>query len=279
LLTLRGPSGPRRGTDLRNLGIIEDGAVLIADGVIREVGPSRRLENLREARDAGEIDASGCVVLPGLVDAQAQLVREGSAELSPRALKTLALRALEEGVRCGTTAFRAKTGTQKILRVYAALRDLPLTLACTYSGAEESITTIRKRRWADFVETPRDECDAIVILVPDLQSESSAIDSGAAIALATGNNPANMQMAIALASRTMGLTAGEAITAATINGAHVMGRAREIGSLEAGKSADLVILAVPDYRELPYHFGVNLANLVMIRGNVVVERAAVKWPK
>src|SRR5580693_18003 len=68
LLTLRGPSGPRRGTDLRKLGIIQDGAVLIADGLIVEVGPSRRVENLAAARDAEEIDASGCVVNVGVAE-------------------------------------------------------------------------------------------------------------------------------------------------------------------------------------------------------------------
>ena len=57
-----------------------------------------------------------------------------------------------------------------------------------------------------------------------------------------------------------------------------MGRAHSVGSIEAGKSADLAILGVPDYRELPYHLGVNLVNLVMIRGAVRVERSAVKWP-
>src|ERR1700724_3465740 len=73
LLTLRGPSGPRRGADLGNLGIIQDGAVLIVDGLIREVGPSRRLENLALARGADEIDASGRVVMPGFVDSHAHL--------------------------------------------------------------------------------------------------------------------------------------------------------------------------------------------------------------
>jgi len=286
LLTLRGPSGPRRGTDARNLGIIEDGAVLIADGVIREVGPSRRLENLQAARGATEIDASGCVVLPGLVDPRAQLIREEPRHLSPRALKALALRALEEGVRSGTTAFGVKSGELKILRVYAALRELPLTLVSTFiapspssPGDAKSLAMVRRRKWADFLETTSEEPPPITILVPDFESERPAIDSAAAIALATAPNPANMQVAIALASRTMGLTPAEAITAATINGAHAIRRTHEIGSLEAGKSADLVILAVPDYRELPYHFGVNLANLVMIRGTVLVERARVKWPK
>src|SRR5579862_6357321 len=80
LLTLRGPSGPRRGTDLRNPGLIQDGAVLVVDGVIREVGPSRRIENLALARRAEVIDASGCVVMPGFVDCLTHLV-SGPARL------------------------------------------------------------------------------------------------------------------------------------------------------------------------------------------------------
>src|SRR3984885_8357977 len=85
LLTLRGPSGPRRGANLRNLGIIQDGAVLIADGLIVEVGLSRRLENLAVARGAQEVDASGCVVLPGFVDGDVHLVKSAH-EMSPRKL-------------------------------------------------------------------------------------------------------------------------------------------------------------------------------------------------
>jgi len=294
LLTLRGPSGPRRGTDLRNLGIIQDGAILIADGVISEVGPTRRLENLRAARGAEEIDASGCVVLPGLVDSHAHLVNHSAQELSPRALKTLALRAVEEGVRCGTTAFGTKSGELKILRVYAALRELPLTLVSTYlvsglaaDAAADLLATVRKRRLADFAEIRNGgagDPPAVVTIVPDIAPQHASgtarmlIDGGAAVALASGENPASLQMAVALACRTMALTTEEAITAATLNGAHAMGRARVIGSLEAGKSADLAILSVPDYRELPYHFGVNLANVVMIRGAALVGRAQVRWP-
>src|SRR5271155_277491 len=122
LLTLRGPSGPRRGLDLRNLGIIQDGAVLIADGVIVEVGPSRRLENLALARGAQEIDATGSVVLPGFVDSDIHLVKGATQELSPRALKRLALHAVEQAVRCGTTAMGTRSADLKILRVYAPLR-------------------------------------------------------------------------------------------------------------------------------------------------------------
>src|SRR5271157_1037114 len=74
LLTLRGPHGTRRGADLNELGIIPDGALLIRDGVIEEVGPSRRVENLAGARDAVEINAAGRVVMPGFVDSHTHLV-------------------------------------------------------------------------------------------------------------------------------------------------------------------------------------------------------------
>src|SRR5574342_100398 len=74
LLTLRGPSGPRRGAQLRELGVIPDGAVLIQNGVIVSLGPARRVENLADARHAEEIDVSGFVVAPGFVDSHTHLV-------------------------------------------------------------------------------------------------------------------------------------------------------------------------------------------------------------
>jgi imidazolonepropionase len=73
LLTLHGPAGPRRGAALRDLGIIRDGALLIRDGAILDIGPSRRIENLSAARHAEEIDADGRVVMPGFVDSHMHL--------------------------------------------------------------------------------------------------------------------------------------------------------------------------------------------------------------
>ncbi len=109
------------------------------------------------------------------------------------------------------------------------------------------------------------------------------IDSGVAVALATNYNPEtspsqNMQMMLTLACRRMNMIPSEAITAATLNAAYALRRASSIGSLEAGKKADLIILGVPDYREIPYHFGINLVDLVMKNGSVLVERPEVKWP-
>jgi imidazolonepropionase len=109
------------------------------------------------------------------------------------------------------------------------------------------------------------------------------IDGGVAVALASGYNPQtspsqNMQMVLALACTSMGMAPAEAITAATINAAYAVRRASRVGSLESGKRADLLILSVPDYREIPYHFGVNLVDLTMASGEILARRSEVRWP-
>ena len=68
LLTLRGGNSPHRGTALRELGIIEDGAVLIADGEIVTVGRTDEIAKHELATKADVIDCAGKVVLPGFVD-------------------------------------------------------------------------------------------------------------------------------------------------------------------------------------------------------------------
>src|SRR5665647_835778 len=74
LITLRGPSGPRRGIALGELGIIQNGTLLVVDGRIEAVGQGRRVENLTAARGAVEIDAARRIVLPGFVDSHTHLV-------------------------------------------------------------------------------------------------------------------------------------------------------------------------------------------------------------
>jgi imidazolonepropionase len=73
-------------------------------------------------------------------------------------------------------------------------------------------------------------------------------------------------MMIALAVSAMGMTLEEALAAATLGGAHALGMADEVGSLEPGKSCDFAILDVPDERALAYHFGVNLVAQTWIAG-------------
>jgi imidazolonepropionase len=97
------------------------------------------------------------------------------------------------------------------------------------------------------------------------------IDRGLAAVVATDFNPgssptASMPMILSLACTRMRMTPAEAITAATINPAYSLGRGAEIGSLEPAKYADFVVYRCGDFREIPYHFGVNLVNAVWIGG-------------
>jgi imidazolonepropionase len=79
LLTLAGPAdGPRLGAALRDVGLIRDGAVAVADGEIVAVGPTDQVRDaVRLSRAATMIDATGRVVLPGFVDAHTHLVFAG----------------------------------------------------------------------------------------------------------------------------------------------------------------------------------------------------------
>ncbi len=79
----------------------------------------------------------------------------------------------------------------------------------------------------------------------------------------------NMQIILSLASTQMRMTAAEGFCAATINSAYAIDRGAQVGSLEPGKLADLVIWEADNYREIPYHYGVNLAKTVIKSGKVV----------
>lgn len=101
----------------------------------------------------------------------------------------------------------------------------------------------------------------------------SFIDAGGALAIATNVNPGSapclsMPMAIALATRKLGITAAEAITASTINAALLLGF-KDQGTLEVGKRADLIMLRHRDERQLGYTFGGSHVELVICNGSIV----------
>jgi imidazolonepropionase len=100
------------------------------------------------------------------------------------------------------------------------------------------------------------------------------VDAGAIVGLATDFNPGtcptlSMSMILSLASTQLRMTPAEAISAATINPAYSLRQHDRVGSLEVGKYADLAAFDVAGYREIPYHFGVNLCSLTMKRGVVI----------
>jgi imidazolonepropionase len=107
------------------------------------------------------------------------------------------------------------------------------------------------------------------------------IASGVAVALATDYNPGSspttsMPFVLSLACTQMKMSPAEAISAATINGAHALRLADRKGSIEAGKDADLAVFDVQDYREIPYWFGSNRCEAVIMQGNLSLTRSRKK---
>jgi imidazolonepropionase len=112
-----------------------------------------------------------------------------------------------------------------------------------------------------------------------LREEAAAgrkmIDEGVAVAISTDCNPGSspttsMPLVMNLACISMRLTPAEALTAATYNAACAINREEQVGSLEVGKQADIVLWNVKNYQELQYLFGVNHVKSVWKKGVRVV---------
>jgi len=184
-----------------------------------------------------------------------------SVDQSRRVLE--AAKALGFGLKIHVDEFRALGGTRLAVELGATSAD---HLVCTPS---EEIDLLARS-------------NTLAVALPgtpfglghhEYTPARALIDAGGAVALATDCNPGtcwceNMQLMIALACRYMGMTPAEAISAATINAAHAVGLGGEVGSLEPGKCADLILLAAPSYAHLAYRFGTNLMQTVIVDGHV-----------
>lgn len=101
--------------------------------------------------------------------------------------------------------------------------------------------------------------------------------AGVAIALSTDCNPGscpteNLQLVMSLGCLQLGLTPAQVLAAVTINAAHALNLGRQIGSLEQGKQADLVIFDADNEAYLPYHFGINHTWKVIKSGVVAYDK-------
>ena len=181
-------------------------------------------------------------------------------EQSRRVLE--AAQALGFGLKIHTDEFRPLGGTRLAVELGAVSAD---HLVCTLDDEIELLA----------------KSDTIAVALPgtpfglghhEYTPARRIIDAGGALALATDLNPGtcwceSMPLIMALACRFMKMTPAEAIVAATINAAHAVGLGHRVGSLEVGKAADILILDIPDYRHLPYRFGVNLVDRVIKGGD------------
>jgi len=183
LLTIAGPARARRGPELRELGIIQDGAIAIRDGVIEWVGPTDKLHD----RTAPEFDASGKVVLPGFVDSHTHAVfastrgdefewglqgvrymdilAGGGGILSSvnagRQSPALRVRFADQFLKHGTTTIEAKSGygldLETEIRMLEAMRLEPgLDVVSTYLGAHALPPEFRDNR-SGFVDRVIDD--------------------------------------------------------------------------------------------------------------------------
>ncbi|TAK66778.1 MAG: imidazolonepropionase [Bacteroidetes bacterium] len=101
------------------------------------------------------------------------------------------------------------------------------------------------------------------------------IEGGVPVAIATDFNPGScmsysMPLMMTIACTHMKMTPEEAITASTLNAAAALSRSQEYGSIEVGKKADMILLNIPNYKFLAYHFGENHVDRVIKHG-VVLE--------
>jgi imidazolonepropionase len=373
LLTLRGKPGVRRGSEFGNLAIIEDGSVFIQGGKIVSVGPTRRIENLKEIRDALDIPVHNCIVMPGFVDPAIRLslaATDNRGRLKRRKLSDFyeeSIILMRSCLQHGTlnAGIKACAGIRSLGADLAVLRQLvrignspvgltriwhPDTAFPGMPASEpltEAIYTITRRNLAHAFElrtnpdnSLSDPCvlaankaqlalsldwlggsaaglqDALVRSAPvsvfcrpnlspeacDVLAQSTSIavfkaggalldnepdnslrtlaDAGGAIALGSGYDAQyepnyNLQLVLALAVRRLRLTIEEAIVATTINAAYVLNCGDQLGSLEPGKRADVLVLNLSDYREIPRRLGVNHVAMAIRDGNLAINRT--RW--
>jgi imidazolonepropionase len=127
--------------------------------------------------------------------------------------------------------------------------------------------------------------DVVAVLLPasalfldrPMPPARALVDSGAAVALATDFNPGSafcesLPVVCALACTQLHLSPAEALSACTVNAAHVLGRADRIGRIAPGHAADLVLLDAPDWRHLAYHLAGPVVAAVLQAGEVTWRR-------
>jgi imidazolonepropionase len=184
----------------------------------------------------------------------------------------------EDLARLGEIARREGVPLRAHVEQFATHRSVPVALA---AGAR-SVDHLACLHPDDLAPLAAAECAAVLLpgaefLGAEHTPPARALaDAGAICVLATDCNPgtspvASMPVIIGLAVRRYGWSVREALAAATLNAAWVLGLHADRGSLEVGKRADLVVLDGP-LEHIPYRFGHDPVAVVIQGGEVVWRR-------
>lgn len=189
----------------------------------------------------------------------------------------------EDLARMGSLAAGAGIALRCHVEQFATHRSVPVALEV---GAR-SVDHLSRLHPDDVAPLAAAECAAVLLPGAEfLGAEHRApardlIEAGAIVVLATDANPGtspivSLPVILGLAVRRYGLSTREALLAATLNAAWTLGLSREVGSLEAGKRADLVVLDGPA-EHLAYRFGHDPVAVVVAGGRVVHVRPDAAW--
>ncbi|MBZ0261876.1 MAG: imidazolonepropionase [Hyphomicrobiales bacterium] len=111
------------------------------------------------------------------------------------------------------------------------------------------------------------------LLAPRYAPARGIIEAGVPLAIATDYNPtasiSSMLFVMFLSCLNMKMTPSEVLVAATINAAHALKKAADVGSLEVGKDMDALIMRVDDFRKIPFYVGRSIIDSVVCKGRVV----------
>lgn len=183
----------------------------------------------------------------------------------------------------GSIAAREDVPLRAHVEQFTTNRSVPVALE---AGAR-SVDHLACLHVADIGPLAASECAAVLLPGAELLGAEAVAparalaDAGAICVLATDCNPGtsplqSLPLTIGLAVRRYRWTAREALLACTLNAAWVLGRSAELGSIEPGKRADLVLLDGPA-EHVPYRFGRNPVAIVIREGEVAWVRDDQKW--
>ena len=256
-------------------------------------GEIRQLEIIKILNNTHPMDLISTFCAQGIPPEYETRVDELTDEIVEKWIPEIARRNLAEyaDVFCEKGYFNVEQ-TRRILEAGRKHR-MKLRNHCdwlVHSGGTRLVAELGNVVSADhLIFTPMEEVEAlkeqgtVIVFLPTspfcyvgtYANARGIIDRGLPVALASDVSAANlcesMQMMMTLAVLRMKMTSAEALTATTINAAHSINRAHEIGSLEVGKKADIIIFDAPNHRFFPYNYGINLAEKVFKNGKLVAE--------